>query len=399
MVDIITKDLLLAYKEDELFLKQKSRDKWLVFGDRSSKFFHDYVKTNRSKNQLLKLKDKNNKDQWSDGAKAEVAVGYFSEHFISSNPSSYEPAFASFLPRVSGEMNKQLTRQISKDEVTHAIFSICADSALGPDGMTAAFFKIIGGFWEIKLPQRYRKSSDQSGVELLEKFVGCFGFDNRVVQWVMMCVTTVTYSVLINDHPFGLITPQRGIRQGDPQSPFLFVLCTEGLTHLLNVVERNDLLDGMQFASDGPSIHHLLFANDSMFMCKASHDQATVLNRILQYYGKTTDGEETRAQVRVIMGIDNEGGTSRYLGLPECFSGSKVDMLSFIKDRSQARLDSWYLRQISQGEKEILLKSTVGGMPVFAMSVFRLPKTVTAKISSMMANYWWGDDSNKRKIH
>ena len=99
------------------------------------------------------------------------------------------------------------------------------------------------------------------------------------------------------------------------------------------------------------------------------------------------------------MGIDNEGGTSRYLGLPECFSGSKVDMLSFIKDRSQARLDSWYLRQISQGEKEILLKSTVGGMPVFAMSVFRLPKTVTAKISSMMANYWWGDDSNKRKIH
>ena len=161
MVDIITKDLLLAYKEDELFLKQKSRDKWLVFGDRSSKFFHDYVKTNRSKNQLLKLKDKNNKDQWSDGAKAEVAVGYFSEHFISSNPSSYEPAFASFLPRVSGEMNKQLTRQISKDEVTHAIFSICADSALGPDGMTAAFFKIIGGFWEIKLPQRYRKSSDQ----------------------------------------------------------------------------------------------------------------------------------------------------------------------------------------------------------------------------------------------
>ena len=46
-----------------------------------------------------------------------------------------------------------------------------------------------------------------------------------------------------------------------------------------------------------------------------------------------------------------------------------------------------------------MLKSTVGGMPVFAMSVFRLLKTVTAKISSMMANFWWGDDSNKRKIH
>lgn len=57
------------------------------------------------------------------------------------------------------------------------------------------------------------------------------------------------------------------------------------------------------------------------------------------------------------------------------------------------------MQRVSQDGKEVLLKSSVGGIPVFAMSVFRMPKTLLSKISSMMANYWWGDDSNKRKIH
>ncbi|WZY94283.1 hypothetical protein YC2023_066612 [Brassica napus] len=107
MINIIKKDLIKAYKEEELFWKQKSRDKWMIHGDRCSKFFHSSVKTSRSRNLIDKLKDKNGKDQWSEGAKAEVAIDYFSTLFRSSNPRPYTPVLESMVPKVSDSMNEE----------------------------------------------------------------------------------------------------------------------------------------------------------------------------------------------------------------------------------------------------------------------------------------------------
>ncbi|XP_013694544.2 uncharacterized protein LOC106398556 [Brassica napus] len=521
MIEGIHRELVGAYKEEEMFWKQKSKDKWLVFGDRSSKFFHGSVKMRRSKNQVLKLKDKEGLEQWTDEAKAEIAIEYFNELFKSTNTNSYDPVFEDFVPKVTTSMNVDLLRAVSKEEVKDAIFSINADSAPGPDGMTGAFFQkywdIIGEqvtneicevFAQGALPQEWNltylcllpkipnpehmsdlrpislcsilyktvskilvrriqpllptivsvnqsafvsdrvisdniviaheavhalkvhpkiaqeymavktdmsKAYDRVEWSYLRSLLRALGFDERVVVWLMMCVTSVTFSVLVNDQPYGLISPQRGIRQGDPLSPFLFVLCTEGLTHLLNVVERNGLLNGLRFSEDGPSIHHLLFADDSLFMCKAYLAQATVLHRVLEFYGEATGqcinllkssisfGDkvdvQTRLLVREIMGIENEGGASKYLGLPECFSGSKVELFSYLKDRTQARLDLWYLQHLSQGGKEILLKSTAGAIPVSAMGCFKLPKTILSKLATMMANYWWSSEPHHRKMH
>lgn len=139
----------------------------------------------------------------------------------------------------------------------------------------------------------------------------------------MSCVTTVTFSVLINDHLYGIITPSRGIRQGDPLSPFLFVLCTEGLSNLINQAELNGAITGLQFSSQGPAIHHLFFADDSLFVCKAELEEIKTLFGILWTYGEATGqivniskssltfgthvDDIMKESIKAITGIENEG--------------------------------------------------------------------------------------------
>lgn len=248
-----------------------------------------------------------------------------------------------------------------------------------------------------------------------EEIFVSFGFHVKWVNWILLCMSTVTFSALINDQPFGIIKPTQGIRQEDPLSPFLFVLCREMLTSMLNKVEHNGLINGLSFSSQGPSIQHLLFADDSLFLCKAKTEEVSVLMDILAVYGEATCHminlnkssmtfgsriiDELKASLKSITGILNEGGAGTYLGLPECFSSSKIDLLSFIHDRLKTRMSSWVARIISHGGKEVLLKAIALSMSVFAMSCFKISKATCVKLTSAMADFWWNSKDDKKKIH
>ena len=96
------------------------------------------------------------------------------------------------------------------------------------------------------------------------------GFPDKWIGWVMSCVTTPSFSIIINGKPYGNINPPRGICQGDPLSPYVFLLCAEGLTSLLTKVEHDGRIHGVSICRRAPKISNLMFVDDSLLFCRAT---------------------------------------------------------------------------------------------------------------------------------
>ena len=138
------------------------------------------------------------------------------------------------------------------------------------------------GYMAIKLDMS--KAYDRVDWGFLEEIMRKMDFNERWISLMMVCVKSVTYSVLVNDEPCGMIHPTKGIRQGDPLSPFLFLLCTEGLNGLIKQAERSGDIHGFSLCRRGPKLTHLLFADDSLPFCRATMEECGKVLELLSKY-------------------------------------------------------------------------------------------------------------------
>ena len=138
----------------------------------------------------------------------------------------------------------------------------------------------------------------------LDKVMEKLGFANRIRDLIMRCVSTVTYSVKINGVPRGHIIPSRGIRQGDPLSPYLFLLCAEGLSALIQSAVDRGLLEGVKICRGGPRLSHLFFADDSLIFCKETLKECDELQRLLGVYEKASGQQLNRAKTSLFFSSD-----------------------------------------------------------------------------------------------
>jgi hypothetical protein len=102
----------------------------------------------------------------------------------------------------------------------------------------------------------------------------------------MVCVRTVSYSVAINGNVVGNILPSRGLRQGDPISPYLFIICAKAFSSLLSNAQAKGLISSVPTSKKGPSISHLFFADDSVVFCKANRVEWRRILNIIEIYEK-----------------------------------------------------------------------------------------------------------------
>lgn len=210
-------------------------------------------------------------------------------------------------------------------------------------------------FMAIKLDMN--KAYDQVEWGYLEAIMIKMGFNLQWTSLIMECISSVSYSVLLNGDPKGWIMPKRGLRQGDPLSPFLFLLCAEGLSALLRKAESDRIITGATLSRRGPKILHLFFADDSLLFCKASLRESLALKDILHQYeqasGQKLNKEKTgmffssnteeqlRFSLSNLFGASLNTNIARYLGLPSLVGRAKKRVFEDVKSRVWQKLQGW----------------------------------------------------------
>ncbi|XP_040956169.1 uncharacterized protein [Gossypium hirsutum] len=269
------------------------------------------------------------------------------------------------------------------------------------------------GFMAVKLDMS--KAFDRVEWGFVRGVMGKMGFDPRLINLVLNCVSSVSYSVCFNENMGKTFLPSRGLRQGDPLSPFLFLICGEGLSSLMRLAQEENILKGVKASRRGPAISHLLFADDCILFVEATDRGSYSLKQTLQEY-ETSSGqrvnfekssvffnsntkENERRAVSQILGVRRANDFERYLGLPSMVGKRKRISFQNLKDRLKQKIDSWSIRYLSQGGKEVFIKAVLQAIPTYSMACFLLPKTLCSDLDRIIANFWWQKRSNKRGIH
>ena len=125
------------------------------------------------------------------------------------------------------------------------------------------------------------------------------GFHEKWINIIMQCISTVSYYVLVNEVAYGSIIPSRDLRQDDPLSPYLFLLCANGFSSLMSDAARNKMLSGISICRGCPMITHLFFADDSLLFCKASRQECQKLTEILELY-EVASGQKINADKSLV---------------------------------------------------------------------------------------------------
>ena len=132
------------------------------------------------------------------------------------------------------------------------------------------------------------KAYDRIEWSFVRQMMLSLGFEDAWVNLIMMFVSSVRYMIVHDGYKIGSITPERGLRQGDPLSPYLFILCAEGLFSILNDYASKGLIHGCKVTRIAPIISHLFFADDCFFFFKANMLECANIRDCLKAYERAS---------------------------------------------------------------------------------------------------------------
>ncbi|KAH7533562.1 hypothetical protein FEM48_Zijuj04G0144400 [Ziziphus jujuba var. spinosa] len=248
-----------------------------------------------------------------------------------------------------------------------------------------------------------KKAYDRLEWQFITKVVKLWGFSEDFRRMIFSCISSVEFDLLINGSKMDTVNPERGIRQGDPLSPFLFILCSEIFTRLM---EKNSNIQGIKICKEAPAISHLLYADDILVACRANDQNVKGIQEVLRLYSRWSGQEpnseksqilfsrnipaRTKALIKEKLGFKDLKAGSMYLGNSLLLGKNRSKEFSKLKEKLQNTLEGWKSKVLSKAGKATLIKSVAQAGPVYTMSTFKIPNSLCNEMDTAIRRFWWG---------
>ncbi|RVW44362.1 LINE-1 retrotransposable element ORF2 protein [Vitis vinifera] len=268
---------------EEIHWKQKAKIKWVKEGDCNSKLFHKVANGRRNKNFIKILENERVFQDCWDVIKEDLVRVFAEFHNSGIINQNTNASFIVLLPkkrRLRGVLQETIHstqgafvqgRQIL-DAVLIANEIVDEKKRSGEEGVV---FKID-----------FEKAYDHVNWDFLDHVLEKKGFSPRWRSWMRGCLSSVSYAILVNGNAKGWVKAARGLRQGDPLSPFLFTIVADVLSRMLLKAEERNLLEGFRVGRNRCRVSHLQFADDTILFASPREEEVQTLKSLLLVFGQ-----------------------------------------------------------------------------------------------------------------
>jgi hypothetical protein len=220
-----------------------------------------------------------------------------------------------------------------------------------------------------------KKAFDSVNREFIYFILHCIGFPYTWIEWIKECISTPSFSVMVDGSPTGVFKSNRGLRQGDPLSPYLFVIALEFWSIQIDLAVAKGEIQPLKRGMPN-QISHLLFADDMLVFCrghKKSLENLDLLFRKLELNTGLSINKE-KSKIFFSKGCKNKRALAeilqcrlgylpvKYLGLPLSIKYPKSKDFGWLIDKVRSKTDGWMTRVLSFAGRVELAKSVVHGM-------------------------------------
>ncbi|KAJ6817592.1 uncharacterized protein M6B38_410995 [Iris pallida] len=247
-----------------------------------------------------------------------------------------------------------------------------------------------------------RKAYDTVNRDFLCQLMLAMGFDERWVARVRECICSPTFSVLIQGTPYGFFSSSRGLRQGDPLSPYLFTLVMEYFTCLMDLAVHSRRIVPL-FRLVHPVVSHLIYADDLLVLLRPSMGGMRALSDIMEEFGRLSGLKLNREKSRVyfssscpqkeeralVLGVEKGELPVKYLGVPLTVNYAREQDCQSLVEFTKKRVEGWQAAGLSFGGRIELLRSVIAGIAMFWLQSIQIPVATITKVESMCADFLW----------